>query len=109
MRSATLGIMFLCLCTTTAQAEEGLASTYNYPQPVACGGRYDRLAMTAAHKTLPCGTRVKVIGSNGRSIMVTINDKGPYRAGRIIDLSFAAAQAIGMGYGLMRVKIEVVE
>ena len=99
----------LLLLATQAQAEVGVASAYDYPQPVACGGRYDRNAMTAAHRTLPCGTRVKVTGANGKSIVVTINDRGPFVRGRIIDLSWAAARAIGMGMSLMRVAVEVVK
>ena len=53
--------------------------------------------MTAAHKTLPCGSQVMVTNKrNGQSVVVTINDRGPYVAGRIIDLSLAAARAINM-------------
>ena len=56
-----------------------------------------RSALTAAHKTLPFGTRVEVTNNrNGRSVVVTINDRGPYVKGRVIDLSKAAAQQIGM-------------
>jgi len=63
--------------------------------------------MTAAHKTLPFGTRVRVTHArNGRSVDVRINDRGPFVAGRIIDLSKVAAQAIGMG-GTARVKMTV--
>ena len=65
--------------------------------------------MTAAHKTLPFGTRVRVTHmGNGRSVEVKINDRGPYIAGRIIDLSKAAAGVIGMtGQGIARVAVEV--
>ncbi len=65
--------------------------------------------MTAAHKTLPFGTRVRVKHlSSGRSVDVVINDRGPYVAGRIIDLSKAAAGQIGMtGQGVARVSMEV--
>ena len=63
--------------------------------------------MTAAHKTLPFGTRVRVTHTgNGRSVDVHINDRGPFTAGRIIDLSKAAAQVIGMG-GIARVTLTV--
>ena len=106
------GIMLgVLLAAFQAHAETGIASTYGYPQRVGCPpyGQYNQWAMTAAHKTLPCGTKVKVTGANGRSIIVTINDRGPYRAGRIIDLSTAAAAAIGMGYGLMKVTVEVMK
>ena len=76
----------------------GLASYYWQPQAIACGkGRFNPNAMTAAHKTLPCGTRVKVTNKrNGKSVIVKINDRGPYIKGRIIDLSRAAAQKINM-------------
>jgi rare lipoprotein A len=65
--------------------------------------------MTAAHKSLPFGTRVRVTHlGNGRSVTVTINDRGPYIAGRIIDLSRAAASAISMtGQGVARIRMTV--
>jgi rare lipoprotein A len=88
--------------------EQGIASYYWQPQPVASGGRFNPNALTAAHKTLPFGTRVRVTDlSNGRSVVVTINDRGPYIQGRVIDLSRRAAQDIGMtGKGLARVRVE---
>ena len=89
--------------------QTGIASYYWQPQALASGGRFDPNAMTAAHKTLPFGTRVRVkhLG-NGRSVDVRINDRGPYVAGRIIDLSKAAAGKIGMtGQGIARVSMTV--
>ncbi len=88
----------------------GIASYYWQPQRVASGGWFNPNAMTAAHKTLPFGTRVRVTNvSNGRTVDVTINDRGPYIAGRIIDLSRAAASAISMtGQGIARVKMTVI-
>jgi rare lipoprotein A len=64
---------------------------------------------TAAHRTLPLGTRLRVTNlSNGRAVIVTITDRGPFVSGRVIDLSFAAAQAIGMlGRGTAPVQLEV--
>lgn len=88
--------------------QTGLASFYWQPQGIACGsGRFNPEAMTAAHKTLKCGARVKVTNKrNGKSAVVTINDRGPYIAGRIIDLSRAAARAIDMiGSGVVPVTI----
>jgi rare lipoprotein A len=87
----------------------GVASYYWQRQRVASGGWFNPSAMTAAHKTLPFGTRVRVTNRhNGRSAVVTINDRGPYIAGRVIDLSRAAAGAVGMiGQGLARVTLEV--
>jgi rare lipoprotein A len=86
----------------------GIASFYWQPQAVACGGRFNPSALTAAHKTYPCGSRVLVRNlRNGSTVTVTINDRGPYVAGRIIDLSRAAAQQIGMvNSGLTRVSIQ---
>jgi rare lipoprotein A len=87
----------------------GVASYYWEPQALASGGRFNPNALTAAHKTLPFGTRVRVTHlGNGRSVEVKINDRGPYVAGRIIDLSKAAASIIGMtGQGVARVAVEV--
>lgn len=87
----------------------GMASYYWQPQALASGGRFDPNALTAAHKTLPFGTRVRVTHlGNGRSVEVKINDRGPYVAGRIIDLSRAAAGVIGMtAQGVARVAVEV--
>ncbi len=87
----------------------GIASYYWQPQRVASGGWFNPNAMTAAHKTLPFGTKVRVThAGNGRSVVVSINDRGPYIKGRIIDLSKAAAGVIGMhGQGIARVRMEV--
>ncbi|MGD9804225.1 MAG: septal ring lytic transglycosylase RlpA family protein [Hyphomicrobiaceae bacterium] len=87
----------------------GVASYYWQPQRVASGGWFNPNAMTAAHKSLPFGTRVRVTHlGNGRSVTVTINDRGPYIAGRIIDLSRAAASAISMtGQGVARIRMTV--
>ena len=87
----------------------GIASFYWQPQRVASGGWFNPNAMTAAHRTLPFGTRVRVTHArNGRSVVVKINDRGPFIKGRIIDLSKAAAGVIGMhGQGLAQVRMEV--
>ncbi|MFM9939649.1 MAG: septal ring lytic transglycosylase RlpA family protein [Hyphomicrobiaceae bacterium] len=90
---------------------EGLASFYWQEQKTANGERFDKMAMTAAHKTLPFGTKVRVTHlGNGKSVVVRINDRGPFKAGRVIDLSYAAAGVLGMhGQGLAKVKVEVVQ
>ena len=92
----------------TAKAESGMASYYWQPQAVACGGRFNPKALTAAHKRLPCGAKVRVTNKrNGKSVVVTINDRGPFIKGRIIDLSLAAAKIIGMtGSGLAPVTVK---
>lgn len=88
----------------------GIASFYWQPQRVASGGWFNPNAMTAAHKSLPFGTRVRVTHlGNGRSVEVMINDRGPFVGGRIIDLSKAAAGVIGMqGQGLANVRMDVI-
>jgi rare lipoprotein A len=85
------------------------ASYYDEGQMTASGERFDPSAMTAAHKTLPLGSRVRVTNpANGDSVTVRINDRGPYVGGRCLDLSAAAFSAIGdTGSGVMRVKYEV--
>jgi rare lipoprotein A (peptidoglycan hydrolase) len=94
---------------STGAAMSGVASYYWEPQRLASGGWFDPNAMTAAHKTLPFGTHVRVTHlENGRSVDVRINDRGPYVAGRVIDLSKAAAGAIGMTKeGTARIKLTV--
>jgi peptidoglycan lytic transglycosylase len=92
------------------QGEEGIASWYGHPfdgRRTADGEIYNMHAMTAAHRTLPFGTMVQVHDlENGQSVVVRINDRGPFVAGRIIDLSYAAAQAMHMnGTALVRLQI----
>lgn len=89
--------------------QSGIASYYWQPQRVASGGWFNPNAMTAAHRSLPFGTRVRVTHrASGRSVVVTINDRGPYIGGRVIDLSRAAASALGMtGAGLANVSLSI--
>jgi rare lipoprotein A len=94
--------------------QTGKASWYgdaHHGRKTASGETFDMNALTAAHRTLPLGTRVLVTNlANGRSIEVRINDRGPMVSDRIIDLSFAAARALGgVGAGVFRVRIAVVE
>jgi rare lipoprotein A len=93
-----------------AHALTGIASFYWQDQMTASGERFDKRAMTAAHRTLPMGTRVRVTHvTSGRAVVVRINDRGPFKPGRVIDLSLAAAEQIGMtGQGLAQVSLEVV-
>ncbi len=88
---------------------EGIASYYWQGQMTATGERFDPSQLTAAHKTLPFGTRVRVTRvDTGSSVIVRINDRGPFKPGRVIDLSKRAAEEIGMtGKGLSQVKLEV--
>ena len=91
--------------------ETGLASWYgakHHGKLTASGEVFNQEHFTAAHPTLPWGSRVKVINlDNGKSVDVRINDRGPFKKGRIIDVSRAAARALGMvGQGITRVRIE---
>jgi rare lipoprotein A len=93
----------------TGQVEAGEASWYGpgfHGGATANGETYDQNALTAAHRTLPFDTVVRVTSSDGRSVYVRINDRGPFVDGRIIDLSYAAAQALGMD-GTAQVQVEV--
>ena len=99
MRTAMLALCALMCLESTAQAQ--VASYYGKElagRRTASGERFNPGAMTAAHRTLPFGTRVRVTNThNGRSVIVRINDRGPFVKGRSIDLSSGAARAIGMG------------
>jgi len=90
-------------------AHRGSASYYQHGTRTANGEPFNPLGYTAAHRTLPFGTRVRVTNkSNGRSVVVRINDRGPFIAGREIDVSRGAAEALGMvGAGVAPVYIEV--
>ena len=100
------------LAEKNVQVQEGDASYYAnslHGKKTASGAPYDKDAMTAAHRKLPFGTRVKVTYlKTGKSVVVEINDRGPYAKGRLIDISGAAARKLGMledGQG--KVKLEV--
>jgi rare lipoprotein A len=124
----------VCACSTAAKGPRHHLVDLDYPPPVisprgtelgvsswygpgfhgqatASGERYDQDALTAAHRTLPLGTWVEVRNlANGRSATVRINDRGPYKIGRVLDLSYAAAQQIGMvGPGTAEVEIRLVD
>ena len=89
----------------------GLASFYSKGQKTANGERFKPSDMTAAHRTLPFGTRVRVTSlETGRAVTVRINDRGPYIRGRNVDLSRAAAQSLGMlDRGVTKVKLDVLQ
>jgi len=107
--AALIGSAFSLAQVSTAEADQkGAASWYGpgfHGRKTASGERFNTHALTAAHKTLPFGTRVKVTNEKtGRAVVVRINDRGPYAHGRIIDLSQASAHAIGIG-GVGRVSL----
>ncbi len=100
-RSLTAAVFILSLSSCARKiTETGKGSYYAdkfQGRRTASGEKFSQHKLTAAHKTLPFGTKVKVINvSNGRSVNVTINDRGPFAPGRIIDVSKKAAQKLGM-------------
>lgn len=111
----TITLLFLDRAAICARArtptQQGKASWYQEPQRLAGGGRFNPEAMTAAHRTLPIGTLVRVTHlTSRRSVVVRINDRGPYSKGRIIDVSRAAARELRMiNSGVAPVALEVVE
>jgi peptidoglycan lytic transglycosylase len=92
-----------------ASAQSGVASVYAYDGGrTASGERVSPRALTAAHRTLPFGTLVRVTNKrNGRSVVVRINDRGPFVRGRVIDMTPAGARALGFS-GLAQVSLDVV-
>ena len=107
------GKRYYVMPSSVGYIERGVASWYGpgfHEVRTSAGEPYDMYAMTAAHKTLPLPAYVRVINlQNGRSIVVRVNDRGPFVPGRILDLSLAAAQALGMiGRGVMRVDADVI-
>lgn len=109
-----LAVLALTLPFSSARAsvQEGIVSWYGqqfHDRPTASGELFDANAMTMAHPTLPFGTRVKVTNlRNGRSVVVRVNDRGPFVGTRIADVSAAAAASLGMlRRGLARARIEI--
>jgi len=101
--------------TPTEQATEthssGIASYYSEGIRTASGERFNAAELTAAHPTLPFGTRLRVTNvTTGKSVTVRVNDRGPFVRGRVVDVSYSAAESLGMiGRGVARVKLDVVE
>ena len=96
------------------EVQIGIASYYGkkfHRKLTANGQRFNMYKVSAAHKTLPLGTRVKVTNlNNGKSIRLTINDRGPFKKGRILDLSYKAAQKLGfVNEGTTKVRIDIIK
>jgi rare lipoprotein A len=106
-RACAAASVFFCYLITSAHAESGIASVYSYESgPTASGERANPHRLTAAHRTFPFGTWVKVTNKkNGRSVRVRINDRGPFKRGRVIDVTPAAAKELGFS-GLAAVSLE---
>ncbi len=99
----------MSMAATPVLAQCGGASWYAMPRSkTANGERMNPAAMTAAHRSLPFGTKVKVTNQrNGKAVVVRINDRGPFIKGRVIDVSKAAAQALGfVGAGHTKICLE---
>ena len=119
--AASLFLLFLVLSACVSlryfpggNIQEGVASWYGedfHGKPTSSKEIYDMYDMTAAHNTLPFGTYVMVTNlNNNNSVIVRINDRGPFVEGRIIDLSYAAARILGMiGPGIIPVRIEILK
>jgi|GEM_PF-3178865 len=109
---AALGAaVFFGLCALPAQAASGVASYYGpgfAGKKTASGERFNPGGLTAAHRSLPFGTRLKLTNiANGASVVVRVNDRGPFVHGRVLDVSHGAARALGMtGAGTARLQIE---
>jgi rare lipoprotein A len=95
----------------THDASYGLASYYSHESPTASGEKFNPRELTAAHRTLPFGTRVRVTNiATGQSVTVRVNDRGPFVPGRIVDVSHSAAESLGIvERGVAKVKLNVVE
>jgi rare lipoprotein A len=106
---AMTSTLLFCIATE-ASAQSGIASVYAYKSGrTANGERTASSALTAAHKSLPFGTKVRVTNEkNGRSVVVRINDRGPFVRGRVIDLTPAGAHSLGFS-GLAPVTLEVIK
>ncbi len=115
--AATAAAVFAnCLFTlmpagANATSYKGVASYYKSGKRTANGERFNPMGLTAAHRSLPFGTKVRVTQvKSGRSVVVRINDRGPFIRGRIIDLSLGAARVIGLNRsGVARVEVEVLQ
>ena len=92
-------------------ASHGLASFYSYDPHTASGEKFDKHELTAAHRTLPFGTRLRVTDvATGRSVTVRVNDRGPFVRGRVVDVSASAAETLGItAKGVAKVKLNVVD
>ncbi len=106
--AAICGAAIVFACSSAAMAESGIASVYAYAGgKTASGERAQPTELTAAHRTLAFGTHVRVTNQrNGRSVIVRINDRGPFVRGRVIDLTPAAARALGFS-GVAPVRLEI--
>jgi rare lipoprotein A len=94
----------------THVASQGIASFYTEDQQTASGEKFDTHELTAAHRTLPFGTRLRVTNvATGRSVTVRVNDRGPHIPGRVVDVSGSAANELGIvDRGIAKVRVDIV-
>ncbi len=97
--------------TNTKVGQASYYSKYHHNRKTANGERFDMHALTAAHKSLPFNCKIKVTNmSSGKSVIVRINDRGPFHGNRVLDLSYAAAKSIGMlSQGVTTVSYEILK
>ena len=108
------GVRYRVMSTSEGYVERGIASWYGesfHGRPTSTGEPYNMYAMTAAHKTLPLPTYVRVTDlDTGNRVVVRVNDRGPFVEGRIIDLSYIAAVKLGIaGAGVARVEVRALD
>ena len=97
MKFVTSAVLALCLFVAPAHATTGWASYYSSGRFTANGEHFRPMGFTAAHKHLAFGTKLKVTNlRNGKSVIVRVNDRGPFVRGRVLDLSLGAARVIGL-------------
>ncbi|NOT85206.1 MAG: septal ring lytic transglycosylase RlpA family protein [Methylococcaceae bacterium] len=96
----TITFAILGSSSVFAATENGIAAVYNnrlHGHTTACGEVYNMNALTTAHKSLPCGSKVRITNpENGKNVTLRVNDRGPTQAGRIVDISSRAAKKLGM-------------
>jgi rare lipoprotein A len=108
--SAVIAIVS-CMTIEAIAGQIGMASYYKRGRMTASGEKFNPQGLTAAHRTLPFGTKVRVVNvRSGKSVIVRINDRGPFIRGRIIDLALGAARAVGLHRaGVAKVRIDILK
>lgn len=104
-------LMAVAFAASAAHASTGFASYYKTGKVTANGEPYNPLGLTAAHRSLPFGTMLRVTNlRNGKTVVVRVNDRGPFVGKRVLDLSYGAAKVIGMQRrGVAKIKFEVIK
>jgi rare lipoprotein A len=108
---ATIVASFVFAAAGEVSAQVGMASYYRSGKVTASGEKFNPKGLTAAHRTLPFGTKVRVTNvRTGKAVVVRINDRGPFIRGRIIDLAYGAAHVVGLvRSGVAKVRLEILK